>query len=326
MHLARAPLPNYGACVLLAPQDPRATVFGLVRLIGKITQMPEFSPSQQKLIGWANVCSHSIAEAFETTLDALMQYSNPIVEYPVVLRRLLGSCHLTSESALILIYNNKLWDAETLLRSAIEGTSKFLYLCVGNETTNQTRFDEYYNQLPEINRLKRNHRLTDFLAQLPNPDEDEWKPFRDLLLSAKDEEQLETLYPRSARKQMEHRWSFHSIANSFYESGIPELALFKHLFFGYGQGSHVLHQDSDGVNMLWERNERSEDRRTSIEVAHGAREISDLLVMAFLRYLTTLHLCGEDLQPAIDFFSQQQHLFDEFHLAQDTWRKIEYPE
>jgi hypothetical protein len=288
--------------------------------------MSDFSPAQQKLIGWARACSHSLAEAFEQTLDALEHYSNPIVEYPVVLRRLLGSCHLTSESVLILISNNKLWDAETVLRSAIEGTCKFVYLCSGDETSTRTKFNEYYNDLSEINRLKRNQRLTELMANVPNPDSDEWKPFRDLLLSAKEVKELETLYPRNSRKQMEHRWSFHSIANSFHESRIKELELFKHLYHGYGQGSHILHQDSDGVNMLWERNERSEDRRTSIEVTHGSREMSDLLVIAFLRYLATLHLCGKDTQSAIDFFSKQQSLFDEFHQARNTWHDIEYPD
>lgn len=280
---------------------------------------------QPKLLEWSAVCSNVIAEGFERTVETLQDYSNPVVEYPVVLRRLLGSCHLSSESVLILISNNKLWDAETVLRSAIEGTAKFVYLCIGDEPSLKTKFNEYYNDLSEITRLKRSQRLKQFLATVSNSQSNEWEPFRDLVLSDEDVEDLETRYPRNARKQMEHRWSFHSIVNSFHKSGINGLELFRHLFYGYGQGSHILHQDSDGVNVLWERLERSEDRQKSVEVAHGAREISDLIVMTFLRYLAASHLCRKDTQPAIDFFSGQQELFEEFDKARVRWYAIEYP-
>ena len=44
-----------------------------------------------------------------------------------VLRLLLINSHITSESALLLIGQVRLWDAEMLIRSVLEGTVRFLY-------------------------------------------------------------------------------------------------------------------------------------------------------------------------------------------------------
>ena len=259
-------------------------------------------------------------------MGVLEGYSGVDVEYPVILRRLLASCYVSTESVLILIASLKLWDAEMVLRSVIEGSLKFVYLCVGEETEIKKKFDEYQNHLPEINRLKRHQRLATLLSAVSDRENNEWKPFRDLLLSEREKMELETRYPRNVRKQIEQKWSFHSIINSFHQAGIEELDRFKHLFYGYGQGSHVLHQDSDGINMIWEREQRDDNRRFAIEIAHGAREMSDLLIMAFLRYLAILRLCSKDTLPAKVFYEKQQPLFDQFHDAQACWYNIEYPD
>lgn len=88
--------------------------------------------------------------------------------------------------------------------------------------------------------------------------------------------------------------------------------------------SHILHQDADGVAVVLERNNRSDERRNAVELAHGARMISDLSVMAFLRYLVVLHLCGKDTQPAIEQYLKQEQLHNERTRAVAYWHDIEY--
>jgi Family of unknown function (DUF5677) len=288
--------------------------------------MTETNQVQNTLLRWAAACSHSIGEAFDQTIEALNGVSRLSGDQQLILRQLLISCHLSSESVLILVSNVKVWDTETVLRSVVEGTFKFVYLCLGTDSEIEERFSEYNEHLPEINRIKRHKRVSEFLTAVEDPESKEWKPFRDLLLSESELRTLETNYPRAKRKSMEHGWSFHSIANSFDRSSLKELRLLRHLFYQYGMGSHISHQDADGVKMVSERNNRSNERREAIELVHGAREISDTSVMAFLRYLSTLHLSGKDTKPAIDYFQKEHELHNEKSGAYAYWHDLEYRE
>ena len=49
----------------------------------------------------------------------------------------------------------KLWDSDILIRAVIEGTFKYLFLCVGKESEQQIKLQEYWEVIPEINRIKR---------------------------------------------------------------------------------------------------------------------------------------------------------------------------
>lgn len=284
------------------------------------------SPVQQKLIMWARDCSHAIGDHFDATIATLNENGSPVHEYELLLRQSIISCHLSSESVFLLVSNCKLWDAEAVLRAVVEGTFKTVYLCVGSKDDIKAKFKEFGNDLPEINRIKRHKRLHEFLTQAPDADSDLWKPFRDLLLSDQELQRLATTYPRAKRRDLEQRWSFHSIINSLSqaESEVKWLGAFKHLFFQYGMGSHILHQDADGVGVVLERNNRSDERRNAVELAHGARIIGDLLVTAFLRYLVVLHLCGKETQPAIEQYLKQEQLHNELTRAGTHWHDIEY--
>jgi hypothetical protein len=145
-----------------------------------------------------------------------------------------------------------------------------------------------------------------------------------LLLSDQEVQKLQTNYPRTKCKNLEHRWSFYSIVSAFEQSSIKELELLRHLFYQYGMGSHISHQDADGVAMICERNNRIDERRNAIELAHGAREVSDVSVMAFLRYVAALRLSGKDTQPAIDHYKKQHELHKEISDARAYWHTVEY--
>jgi hypothetical protein len=93
--------------------------------------MSNITEGQKNLMSWAAVCSHSIGDAFDETIATLNDVSRLQGAHQLILRQLLISCHLSSESVLILVSNVRLWDAETILRSVIEGTFKFVYLCLG---------------------------------------------------------------------------------------------------------------------------------------------------------------------------------------------------
>ena len=288
------------------------------------------SSVQQKLIVWARDCSYAIGDQFDATIatlkDTFSEKGTPVHEYEPLLRQLIISCHLSSESVFLLVSHCKLWDAEAILRSVVEGTFKMVYLCVGNKEDIKAKFSEFAGDLSEINSLKRHKRLSEFLAHAPDADSYLWKPFRDLLLSDEELQRLETSHPKAKRRILEQRWSFHSIINclSQAEAELKWLAEFRHLFFQYGMASHVLHQDADGIAVVFERSQRDEKRREAVELAHAARILGDLSVMAFLRHLAALHLCGKDLQPAIDHYKKQEQLHNEHANATAYWHDVEY--
>ena len=163
------------------------------------------SPVQQKLIIWARNCSHAIGDHFDGTIATLNENGRPAHEYELLLRQLIISCHLSSESVFLLVSNCKLWDAEAVLRSVVEGTFKTVYLCVGSKEDIKAKFKEFGDDLPEINRIKRHTRLHEFLTHAPDADSDRWKPFRDLLLSDEEFQRLGTAYPKA--KLARHRVS-----------------------------------------------------------------------------------------------------------------------
>ena len=66
---------------------------------------------------------------------------------------LFTSLHSTSESILILLQNQAVFDADILLRSIMEGTVKYCYLMIGNSDEKESKCDEYEHILCEIDRL-----------------------------------------------------------------------------------------------------------------------------------------------------------------------------
>jgi len=75
-----------------------------------------------------------------------------------VIAQLQISCHLTSESTLLLILNCKIWDADILLRSVLEGTFKLIFLLKGSNEEQISKAKEYWELLPDIMRLRRHLR------------------------------------------------------------------------------------------------------------------------------------------------------------------------
>jgi hypothetical protein len=81
---------------------------------------------------------------------------------------------------------------------------------MGDQAVRAAKANEYWNVLPEISQLKRHQRLEHLLAALGEPANlaDEWRPFRDMLLTRQEAEELQTKYPKKVRQPLEQKWSF----------------------------------------------------------------------------------------------------------------------
>ena len=233
------------------------------------------------------------------------------------------SCHATSDSALLLIGSVRLWDAEMLVRSVFEGTFKFIFLCRGTPVDRAERANEYWEVLPDISCLKKHQRAEQMLAALDNPDADEWRPIREILLDPDELAALRATYPKAVRQQFEHKWSFFEIAQTLDKENGSACSL-RHLIYNYGMASHQIHQDGDAIGIIWDRDQREPERRNAIEVAHGCRMFWDLLSMSMMRTVALSRAVGENANAIKDLVCSHEGFFAELNAAQAEWRRIEY--
>lgn len=284
----------------------------------------QVSEVQKTLLHLVSKCSLALGEGFDNCKRILISKKDEASRHFFLLRTLLDSCHLTSESVLILIGNNKIWDADILTRAVFEGTIKFVFLSYGSPEEVNQKITEYYEILPQIARLKRHHRLSILLEAQENPQADEWKPFRDLLLSKVEREAIASRYPRKMRQCLEEKWSFHRLLRALDDSNIQELRYSSHLFYNYGMSSHILHQDADGVGMILDRNNRSEERKNAVELAHASRILNDMMSMNLMRHVMSLRFVENPIRPSLEIYEKYNDLINELHENVDKWLKMEY--
>src|SRR5205823_392369 len=131
------------------------------------------------------------------------------------------SCLSTSDTAVFLVGYCRLWDVEILIRSVLEGTYKFIAMCVRDDSNRRLRVEEYLDHLPEVGRIKTHKKAKDFIETVSNPGSDTWRPIRELILQEEELDQLQTRYPRRLQDRLEKRWSFGELSRELAESDLP---------------------------------------------------------------------------------------------------------
>lgn len=102
---------------------------------------------------------------------------------------LFTNLYSTSESILILVQEKGIWEADTLLRTLIEGTIKYIFLMSGDVKENDAIIKKYYYTIPEIKKISEHKKAKDAL-ELFKLHSDEKHLFEVSLLS---EEELKLL-------------------------------------------------------------------------------------------------------------------------------------
>ncbi|AIW40950.1 DUF5677 domain-containing protein [Paenibacillus polymyxa] len=236
-----------------------------------------------------------------------------------VLKQLPVSCQLTSESSLVLIANLRLWDNEMLLRSIMEGTIKFVHLTLGTNEERESKINEFWEVLPAISEIKRTKRAKALVDSLPEPLNSDMVFIKDVILDDEIMEELEKRYPRKFRKEVEQRWSYSEIVKEL--SQHPLYSNLNGMFHSYGIGSQLIHQDANAINLLIDHNSRSADRREAKELAHGCRQISDIITFAAMRYFAYSKLYNEDIEKL--FLESFDTLNNEMEVFHQLFRDIE---
>ncbi|KIP15314.1 hypothetical protein KY49_5387 [Burkholderia sp. MSHR3999] len=236
---------------------------------------------------------------------------------------LLTASARSSESAFLLMIYGQLWDAEVVVRSVFEASLKFAFIVQNREDFSQ-RFKEYTKDQFELALMKDDQKARDLLANLRDPEADQWRPIRDLVLPDAKRDELRARYDKPTRRAMETRWGYVGILESLSRSGDPFYKGFSGLSYSYSVASHIQHADYSGVSIAMDRETRSPERRDSAHMAHLVRLISDCFTCFELRLRAAYRFAGCDKTPLNEVAVKIEEFRASMNTAHERWMEIEY--
>jgi len=273
---------------------------------------------------WAFKAVEIVDDYLELTSNFLLEKTSIEPRTQWILRYLAVSCNQTTNSTLILIANNQLWDSEILLRSVIEGTIKYIYLCSGDESELITKSEEYFVDLPNIDEIKQQQRVRSFLEKLENPELYDYAILRETLIKENELTELYNQYPRQIRKKIEQRWAFNEIASvlSKNDSKLKDFDALRYLLsYTYGMGSNLAHKDATGLKLIHNRLQKNSEDTKLTELAHAARQINDILLMASFRSIMIYRIHNVDGKPIMDLFESHKNFINTLEETRKLWHK-----
>lgn len=192
------------------------------------------------------------------------------------------NAHLTTESIILLLENNKLWDAEILNRSILEWTIKYTYLCLGDIDNTTEKINDFSEIIPDFNAVKRSNKVEELLKIFQDKDDIYLIPFKQMLLSDDQKKEYYKGLSKSERKRIEDRWSFNGMLKSIVDHDM-RYEKFINLAHQYSMSSHLIHMDGDAVGMIWERTQRDKQERELLEFSQTCRLLSELINLYLFR-------------------------------------------
>lgn len=211
-----------------------------------------------------------------------------------------------------LTLNDKLWDADIIDRSVLEALMKLMFIVnAPDETEQNKRFQEFWNDLWEISCLKHSEQskkqLTHYkdevsqLAHLPLP------------LSEEEENILRTKWTKKERQKVEQKWSFSEILFSMARNykGQP-FEMFLGLTHEYRMCSHVAHGDETGIGIIEERKSRPTKQRNDVHIGHFLKLLSNCISYASFTAII-----------AMDFLQLEKNYFFENFKTLEPIKELE---
>ena len=198
---------------------------------------------------------------------------------------LFTALHSTSESILILLQNQAVFDADILLRCLMEGTVKYCYLMSGTEEERKHKKEEYSIILCEIDKLTDHKKAKEAVIILKEFSQNNLTPFEVMVLSDEDASSLESKYPASKRNKYTRKWSYQSLLKSLaqdnkeYEAQLGTLST-------YALTSHFCHFDWTGVSAHNVEIMTSSDGSNELyDYIHALRILSNVLSFYLFRVI-----------------------------------------
>lgn len=247
------------------------------------------------------------------------------VETQQVIIGLYNSCFMTFESIVLLLSRKRAWDSLILYRSFCEGATKLIYMCSGSIDEKKENIKEYSEILPEIEYLSRYFKVKNAYDSHENKDDPSIYPFKDIIVNSLDIENLQEKYPKKLRRKILQKWSFSELVNYMEENSIQGYQHSDPMIHLFTLSSHFVHKDYTSIEIIKDRFGRSKERELSIELAHTANMISDMLHMLFIISFTISRELKKDRSKIlIDIYNTHYDFFNLIKEYYKEWLNIEY--
>lgn len=196
---------------------------------------------------------------------------------------LFTSLHSTSESILILLLNQAIFDADVLLRTVMEGTIKYCYLMTGTVDEKKDKYTEYKIKLTDIDKILDHNKAVEAVDILKEFSKNSTKPLELSVLSDKELSALSGKYPKKDRDALKRKWSYQALLRSLAHTN-PEYEAQFGTLSTYSLTSHFCHYDWTGVSS---RNAQIMDSVNPdaivFDIMHCNRILSNVMSMELFR-------------------------------------------
>lgn len=226
------------------------------------------------------------------------------------------------QSVNILLQQNKLWDSDIVMRSALECATRFLFVSIASQPERGERIIECTVFLKEIEDIQRADKAR--TAGRNSINADSAMLFNGAALDADREAELRSRWPKTKRQILNQKWSFSQMVRVLEKVKEPTLDLtsYDSLLHSYGISSHLIHADQTAMDFMYDRVTREPEERCLMERAHFARLAVQQTTLLFLCWRALEHATGgrkveralaDDLFSLYDKHDKYQH---EFALSQ----------
>lgn len=225
------------------------------------------------------------------------------------------------ETVSMLTTSDRLWDAEIILRSALETLLKFMYISTSKGDERVKRIDEYFNLLSEISSIKQSTQAKTNL-EFFGDSEIHRLAYSPQILDDQVEKELRNNWPKSDRQRLEQSWSFSEIVRSISRVNKDKpLEMLITLTHSYRMSSHLMHGDETGVLIIEERESRTNEEKDKANRGHYLRLLSDCSVYSSLLAIEIMNFLKLDDKKKI-FFKIQNQLDDIQELVKKYHGKV----
>ncbi len=212
-------------------------------------------------------------------------YKEEFAETKKVTIPLFVALHSSSESILVLLQNQAVFDADILLRCIMEGTMKYCYLMTGTKDEQSSKCKEYRVVLHEMERLADHKKATEAVRILRSFSQNNTGPFETMLMSDEEESLLSRKYPSSKRNEYSRKWSYQFLLKELAKNHVEYEAQLGTILT-YANTSHYCHFDWTCISSRNEQIMSSVNRENEFyDYVHGLRILSNVLSMYLFRVM-----------------------------------------
>ena len=260
----------------------------------------------------------------------LLGAQNVVVNYELfdLIHEMMMSINLTSDSLIILVEKDRVWDATILFRSIIEGTAKFCYLLTAPSVEDeQIRIKEFREILPkkEMGALEQcvaAMKRSGFFSDNSGKGDICIDPLQKVISETK------TKAGESLKNQPVYaKWRF-STLSAVLRKECPEWSGLADLWeYRYSMSNALVHKTDSGCGEISERADRDVNYRGISDLGHASSILLSNCLLFYTRFsVLSNRIAGKEATIA-DVLVRNRSMFELAenieHLFEDAYRKYE---